>query len=262
MIRNAVDRCASSRRETSDGVSGASLRMSRTWIAFPMLCATALTPPDRAQRIPGARRASVACSASPLQQRQQIHTIRRMGDLRGHGVLVAGGTSGIGAATANAFHARGADTSVLGLLPAAGELDPGIKVFATDITGPAGAEVIASLDRLDVLVNCAGIIRRGEELDPDVFERVLRVNLTGTMRACTAARRDEVGRADELGHEPGLRVRVDLPRLATCSIRPSLSTAMRLDMTSASDWSWVTYTAVRPSSRCSRFSSNRSAKES
>ncbi len=38
------------------------------------------------------------------------------------------------------------------------------------------------------MVNCAGIIRRGDEHRPEVFEEVLAVNLTGTMRVCTAAR--------------------------------------------------------------------------
>ena len=32
------------------------------------------------------------------------------------------------------------------------------------------------------------MIRRGEELDPEVFADVVDVNLTGSMRACTAAR--------------------------------------------------------------------------
>jgi NAD(P)-dependent dehydrogenase (short-subunit alcohol dehydrogenase family) len=39
-----------------------------------------------------------------------------------------------------------------------------------------------------VLVNCAGMIRRGAELDPAVFADVVDVNLTGSMRACAAAR--------------------------------------------------------------------------
>ena len=34
----------------------------------------------------------------------------------------------------------------------------------------------------------AGIIRRGEELDPDVFAEVVDINLTGMMRVCAAAR--------------------------------------------------------------------------
>jgi NAD(P)-dependent dehydrogenase (short-subunit alcohol dehydrogenase family) len=48
--------------------------------------------------------------------------------------------------------------------------------------------LVGGFDRLDVLVNCAGTIRRRDEYDLDVFERVLAVNLTGTMAACTAAR--------------------------------------------------------------------------
>jgi len=39
-----------------------------------------------------------------------------------------------------------------------------------------------------VLVNCAGVIRRGAEQDPAVFAEVLDINLNGTMRCCTAAR--------------------------------------------------------------------------
>ena len=39
-----------------------------------------------------------------------------------------------------------------------------------------------------MLVNCAGIIRRGDEHDAAVFEEVLAINLTGTMRCCTLAR--------------------------------------------------------------------------
>jgi NAD(P)-dependent dehydrogenase (short-subunit alcohol dehydrogenase family) len=38
-------------------------------------------------------------------------------------------------------------------------------------------------------VNCAGVIRRGQELEPDVFADVVDINLTGSMRVCAAARR-------------------------------------------------------------------------
>jgi NAD(P)-dependent dehydrogenase (short-subunit alcohol dehydrogenase family) len=41
---------------------------------------------------------------------------------------------------------------------------------------------------LDVLVNCAGMIRRGDEHRPEVFDAVIDVNLNGSMRTCTAAR--------------------------------------------------------------------------
>jgi NAD(P)-dependent dehydrogenase (short-subunit alcohol dehydrogenase family) len=49
-------------------------------------------------------------------------------------------------------------------------------------------ELVSSLGSLDILVNCAGMLRRDDEWDPTVFEDVIDVNLTGTMRLCTAAR--------------------------------------------------------------------------
>jgi NAD(P)-dependent dehydrogenase (short-subunit alcohol dehydrogenase family) len=47
--------------------------------------------------------------------------------------------------------------------------------------------VMADIEGLDVLVNAAGMIRRDDEFRIDVFEQVLDVNLTGTMRMCMAA---------------------------------------------------------------------------
>jgi hypothetical protein len=47
---------------------------------------------------------------------------------------------------------------------------------------------VQAFDTLDVVVNCAGVIRRGAEHDPEVFAQVLDINLNGTMRVCAAAR--------------------------------------------------------------------------
>ena len=52
----------------------------------------------------------------------------------------------------------------------------------------AVAGLVAEFDRLDVLVNCAGIIRRGDELQPETFADVVDVNLNGSMRLCAATR--------------------------------------------------------------------------
>jgi NAD(P)-dependent dehydrogenase (short-subunit alcohol dehydrogenase family) len=49
-------------------------------------------------------------------------------------------------------------------------------------------DVLGNFDRLDALINCAGIIKRGEEYDIETFRKVVDVNLTGTMRMCVAAR--------------------------------------------------------------------------
>jgi len=115
--------------------------------------------------------------------------------LSGRVALVVGGSSGIGAAIADALAAVGAVVTVTGATP--GEVDAvraradfaGRDALALDVRDDdAVRRVIADLPRLDVLVNCAGIIRRGEEHAVAVFEEVLAVNLTGTMRCCAHAR--------------------------------------------------------------------------
>ncbi|AEG92211.1 SDR family NAD(P)-dependent oxidoreductase [Ramlibacter tataouinensis] len=110
-------------------------------------------------------------------------------------VLVVGGSSGIGAGIAAAFLGCGAAVQVTGAT--AGEVDAaradaglqGAQVAQLDVRDEAAVKAcVGALARLDVLVNCAGIIRRGAELDPAVFAEVLDINLNGTMRACAAAR--------------------------------------------------------------------------
>ena len=109
--------------------------------------------------------------------------------------LVAGGTSGIGAAIGNALSELGASVTVTGATAAEVEEAKARPSFwveravALDVRDPAAiAACFATLSHLDILVNCAGTIRRGEEHDPRVFEEVVDVNLNGTMRLCAAAR--------------------------------------------------------------------------
>ena len=75
----------------------------------------------------------------------------------------------------------------LGLGPGDGTLDASVRTRQADVTRQREVdEALADFDRLDILFNCAGIIKRGQEHDPDVFQQVLDVNLTGTMRVCAA----------------------------------------------------------------------------
>ncbi len=65
----------------------------------------------------------------------------------------------------------------------------GVPAQLLDVRDDAAVRAcIGGLPRLDVLVNCAGVLRRGSELDPEVFADVVNINLNGTMRTCAAAR--------------------------------------------------------------------------
>jgi NAD(P)-dependent dehydrogenase (short-subunit alcohol dehydrogenase family) len=110
-------------------------------------------------------------------------------------VLVIGGTSGIGLACAQAFRDVGGSVVATGATEAerarasGDQRNSAISFSVLDVRN-AGAigQLIGALPRLDVLVNAAGVIRRDDEHDPDVFADVLAINLTGTMRVCAAAR--------------------------------------------------------------------------
>ena len=107
--------------------------------------------------------------------------------------VVTGGTRGIGAGISRALAGAGFEVTATGVGEdevRAFEGQAGIEARRLDVTSGAEVEaLVASLPRLDALVNCAGIILRGgAEFDPQAFARVLDVNLTGTMRMCLAAR--------------------------------------------------------------------------
>lgn len=100
--------------------------------------------------------------------------------------MVTGGASGIGEATSRVFAAAGASVLIADIDMAraeklAGEL-PGARAVRCDVTDEAGIkELFGGLDKLDVLVNNAGIglVGNVEETETADFERLMRVNVTG-----------------------------------------------------------------------------------
>jgi NAD(P)-dependent dehydrogenase (short-subunit alcohol dehydrogenase family) len=111
----------------------------------------------------------------------------------GASVLVTGGASGIGAGLSRAFGAAGCDVTATGLTEAelaAFDHGAGLTLRTLDVRDEmAVAALVAGFERLDVVINCAGVaFHQREEFDPAVFATVLDVNLTGALRVCNAAK--------------------------------------------------------------------------
>ncbi|MEO1610928.1 MAG: SDR family oxidoreductase [Pseudomonadota bacterium] len=102
---------------------------------------------------------------------------------------VIGGTRGIGAGVAATLIEKGWRVTATGV--SAAEVDAyegGAETAVLDVTDNGAVKAFfGGMDALDGLVNCAGILLRGREYEIDVFQKVIDINLTGTMRACVAA---------------------------------------------------------------------------
>ena len=110
-------------------------------------------------------------------------------------VLVTGGSSGIGAAIAQVFASNGDLVVATGATKEEVERaqihseSNTISFQELDVRdGSAVQACIDEIDSLDVLVNCAGVIRRNAEHEPEVFADVIDINLNGSMRVSTVAR--------------------------------------------------------------------------
>ena len=103
-------------------------------------------------------------------------------------VLVVGASrAGIGASIARAFAAAGAAVAITGAEAEAAPEDRHFAYSQLDVTDLDAVQALsAKTERLDVLVNCAAITARGEEMAPAFFEHVVDVNLHGTFRTSHA----------------------------------------------------------------------------
>ena len=108
--------------------------------------------------------------------------------------LITGGSSGIGEATARAFTRAGASVIILSIdqpraEAIAAEL-PGASAMLCDVTDQrAVASAIATIKKLDILVNSAGVGMVGDiqETSLDDLQRLFRVNVEGTFLVIKAA---------------------------------------------------------------------------
>jgi meso-butanediol dehydrogenase/(S,S)-butanediol dehydrogenase/diacetyl reductase len=135
-------------------------------------------------------------AASPFENGSE-----QMKGLKNKRILITGGASGIGAATAARFLEEGSRVCILDCDAAACEKIrhelPGIsEAIIADVTDlmqveAALADAVRAMDGVDVLINNAGISIRHKFLDitPEEWEKVIAVNLTGVFYvAQTAAR--------------------------------------------------------------------------
>lgn len=103
--------------------------------------------------------------------------------------LVTGAASGIGKATVERLTEEGATVVALDIADGPGRVDVTCDISDEQQVNDAIAGVIAKHDRLDVLCNVAGILRADHthELKLEAWEKIIRVNLTGTFLVCKAA---------------------------------------------------------------------------
>ncbi len=144
-----------------------------------------------------------------------------MGSLTGTAILITGGSSGIGLATARLFLQEGAGVTIAGrdrdrLATAADTLREhgSVRTVAGDVSKPADAQAMVDSHmhahgRLDYLCCAAGIpgVAPIEELDEALWDQVIGVNLKGTytvIRAAVPHMKEHGGAIVTVGSEAGL----------------------------------------------------------
>lgn len=133
--------------------------------------------------------------------------------------VVVGGAGDIGAAICRLLLELGAEVTATGVdaaALAAARLAPGprLRLAELDVTQDDGVTAFAApFERLDVLVNCAGILARDREYEIEVFRQVIEVNLTGTFRVCMAFRAALAARGGSVVNIASMNAYQALPRL-------------------------------------------------
>ena len=120
-------------------------------------------------------------------------------ELQSRTIIVTGAAGGIGSAITAACARQGARVAAVDRVEAVAPSGEGIPAeavtpFLADLSESAGctdllAEVTDRLGAVDGLVNCAGVMRRGDllEIDEDDWAATYAVNVDAVMRLCRAA---------------------------------------------------------------------------
>lgn len=109
--------------------------------------------------------------------------------LQGKTAIITGGAAGIGHATAEFFHKKGVNVVLADLNP---KLDEVAKEIGENTIGVIGnvcdvdyptkviSEAVAAFDKVDILVNCAGIVAldNAETISADAWNRTININLS------------------------------------------------------------------------------------
>jgi NAD(P)-dependent dehydrogenase (short-subunit alcohol dehydrogenase family) len=120
-----------------------------------------------------------------------------VGRFAGQVALVTGAASGIGAAIVRQLCAEGAQVCAAGLQPdllVTLARECGASALSCDVTDDVAVRavvggVVQTHKRLDILVNAAGVVHNDDAADIDDahWQRMLDINLSGSMRVCRAA---------------------------------------------------------------------------
>jgi NAD(P)-dependent dehydrogenase (short-subunit alcohol dehydrogenase family) len=131
--------------------------------------------------------------------------------------IITGAASGLGRATATALHARGARVVLVDLASSDGDavarsLVDSAHFVGADVCVPddvaGGVDFADTLGGVRILVNCAGVATPGKvlgrsgPLSLEAFERVIRINLTGTFNTIRLAA-EKMAATDPIGEERG-----------------------------------------------------------
>jgi len=117
-------------------------------------------------------------------------------DLQGKTALITGGASGLGAATARRFHARGANVMIADMNEQNGkkilaELSDRAAFSLVDVTETTQVEAtvkktVETFGQIDILINCAGTglpmktVGKNGPHDLNAYVRIIKINLIGT----------------------------------------------------------------------------------